>query len=158
MFKATVSTWDKMSLNIQHGIVEEMLLSTENRKKLGLRILDVLIVHEFFYNDPEYEERSVRLKHQMITFLKQEDKRELTRLTASLCGLILTKDAQKDRKDAAFEDEICAILGNLHSKNRIDVFIDILYNITYRYQPLLASFASSNLSLLSSLYGTLKVR
>ena len=158
MLKATASTWENTPLNIQHGIVEDMLLLSEKHKKLGLQMLDVLVMHEFFYSDPDYEQLSSRLKHRLITFLKQEDKRELTRLTASLCGLILAKDAQKDRKDAAFEDGVSALLSDLHYKNKFDVFVDILYNITYRYQPLLARFASSNLSLLNSLYGTLKVK
>lgn len=158
MLKATLSTWEKMPLNIQHSIVEEMLLSTEKQQKLGLQILDVLVVHDFFYRDPEYEERSGRLKQRMITFLKQGDKRELIRLTAALCGSILAKDAPKDHKDAAFEDEISALLSDFHSKNRMDIFVDILHNVTYRYQPLLGGFASSNLSLVHRLHGTLKVK
>ena len=149
MLKAIFCVWDKISLNIPYEIVEELLSSDKKKAKLGLQILDVIVVHGFL---PKNHEHNSRLKQRLANILNLDEKRDLTRSCAALCGSILSRETDKD-----FEKLVCDALQMWHNKHKDDVFVDLLYDVAVRYRPVLSKFAGLNLSLLRSLYGSLKV-
>ena len=150
MLKAIFCVWEKISLNIPYEIVEETLLSSGQKKaKLGLLILDVIVVHGFF---PNNHERNPHFKQLLANFLKLEEKRDFTRSCAALCGSILFRETDKD-----FEKLVCDALQSWHHKKKDDVFIYLLHDVGIRYRGVLSKFAGINLSLLGSLHGGLKV-
>lgn len=151
MFKAVFSVWNKVPLDVPHDIIEELLSSyTQNKTlKLGLQILDIIIVHGFLPTDHDYKPR---FKECLVNILRLEEKREVNRSCAALCGSMLARES-----DTAFETAVYDSLQNWCSRRKNDVFVDLLYEVSIRHRPILSKFAITNLSLLGSLYGTLKV-
>lgn len=149
MLKAIFCVWNKISLNIPYEIIEELMSSDKKKAKLGVQILDVVVVRGFL---PNHHERNSRFKQLLADFLNLDEKRDLTRSCAALCGSILFRETDKD-----FEKLVCDTLLIWHNKNKHDVFIDLLYEVAIRYRAVLSKFAGINLSLLGSLYGSLKV-
>lgn len=149
MLAAIFCVWDKISLSIPYEIVEELLSSDKKKAKLGLQILDVIVVHGFF---PKNHEQNSRFKQRLANVLKLDEKRDLSRSCAALCGSILSRETDKD-----FEKLVCEALQMWHNKNKDDVFVDLLFEVAIRYRPVLSQFAGINLSLFGSIYGTLRV-
>ncbi|KAI9558578.1 hypothetical protein GHT06_015366 [Daphnia sinensis] len=150
MLRAIFSVWNKIPLNIPYELVEELLSPDKSKRKLGLLILDAIIVHDFL---PKNHEFNSRFKQQLVKWLTLDEKRDLTRSCAALCGSILIRET-----DHEFEKLVCDALQMWYTKKKVDVFVDLLYEVAIRHPAVLATFASANLSLLAGLYGGLKSR
>ena len=152
MIKAFFAVWYNISLDIPYEIVEGLLFSDKKKSTLlGLQILDVIAMHGFL---PKNLEQKSHFKQRLANILVLDECRALTRSCAALCGSILFRETDDD-----FEKLICDKIQMWHNKNKDDVFIDLLYEVTVtsRYRAVLSKFATINLSLLGSVYGTLKV-
>uniref|UniRef100_A0A0P6IJU2 non-specific serine/threonine protein kinase n=1 Tax=Daphnia magna TaxID=35525 RepID=A0A0P6IJU2_9CRUS len=150
MVRAIFLVWNKISLNIPYELVEELLSPDKSKRKLGLLILDAIVVHDFL---PKNHEFNSRFKEQLVKWLTLDEKRDLTRSCAALCGSILIRET-----DHEFEKLVCDALQMWYNRKKVDVFVDLLYEVAIRHPAVLSTFASSNLSLLTGLYGGLKSR
>lgn len=151
MLKAVFRIWNQIKFEIPFGMVES-LLATNNKAqmKLGLFVLEVIVIYGFFPKNGE--EYNSRLKRCLVDLLTIEEKREITKTSAALCGSILSREA-----DSEFEKSICVALKKWHTQQKPDDFVDLLYPLTINYQPIVASLATINLSLLADVFGNLKV-
>lgn len=149
MVRAIFSVWNKIPLNIPYELVEELLSPDTSKKKLGLLILDAIIVNGFLPKNPEFNSR---FKQHLVKWLTLDEKRDLTRSCAALCGSILIRES-----DPEFEKLVCDALQMWYNRKKIDVFVDLLYEVAIRHTAVLTTFATTNLSLLTGLYGGLKV-
>ena len=150
MFKAVFRVWTPIKLDVPFQAVEELLTSNERKKLLlGLFVLDIAVNHGFFPTSHEY---LPRLKRCLIDLLTIDNKRDVSRSSASLCGSILERQS-----DSEFEKSVCAALQKWLNQQQPEVFVDLLHDMSIRYHPIVATFATVNLSLLESLYGTPKV-
>lgn len=149
MVRAIFLVWNKISLNIPYELVEELLSPDKSKRKLGLLILDAIVVHDFL---PKNHEFNSRFKEQLVKWLTLDEKRDLTRSCAALCGSILIRET-----DHEFEKLVCDALQMWYNRKKVDVFVDLLYEVAIRHPAVLSTFASSNLSLLTGLYRGLKV-
>ncbi len=150
MLKAVLIVWKNIPLEIPYEVIEEFLTAIKSETQiLGLQIWDAIILHGFL---PTNQEFRLRFKQLLVDLLTIEDKRKVTRLCASLCGSLLLREADLD-----FEKRVCGALQKWYQKKKVDVFVDLLFEVSRRQPTVLVKFANINLSLLGTVYGTLKV-
>ena len=150
MLKAVLTVWKNIKMEMPCDILEELLTSKESKKQiLGLQIWDAIILHKFL---PTNQEFRLRFKKRLVDLLAVEDKRKMTRICASISGSMLSRET-----DVEFEKMVCGALQKWHNKKKVDVFVDLLFEVSIRHSSVLSKFANINLSLLGTIYGTLKV-
>ena len=152
MLKAALFVWEQLPIEMPYTKVQQ-LLSSENSGtcQQGLSVLDPIIQHGFFLQSPE---AAGRIQKRLLQLLDHPKWRQVARSSASLCASIL---ARHSNDLTEFEKSVSSVLKGLKHSNRVDVFIDVIFEISQRYNPLLKDFVRPCLNLLNSLYGTLKV-
>ena len=153
MLKAVLFMWEKLPLEIPYDKVVELLASKQTgTTQHGLQVLDPIIQHGFFMQSPE---AAGRIQQRLVALVGQPEGRQVARSSATLCAAILAR--QENNNMVEFERQVTAVIKKLFAANRTDVFIDVVYEVSKRHVPLLKEFVWPCLSILNSLYGSLKV-
>lgn len=150
MVKTVLGMWEKIPMDIPHSLIDEILSSKQNKDLIrGLQVLDAIIFHGFLPVGHEYRPR---FKQRVLDLLNRNEKRSVTRLCGALCGSVLLREPDKE-----FEKRVSDTLQRWAQQRQSDVFVDVLYEVASRYPGILSKLASTNLSFLEGLYGSLKV-
>jgi hypothetical protein len=153
MLKAALYVWEKLPLEIPYDKVEELLSSKHTgTMQHGLQVLDPIVQHGFFMQSPE---AAGRIQQRLVVLVGQPEGRQVARSSAALSASILAH--QENNNMTEFEQQITTVVRKLFEDDRTDVFIDVIYEISKRHVPLLKDSVKHCLTILNSLYGSLKV-